>query len=132
MGSSREQQGVEKSDQEHDSSPRRPGRRGVRARRRHRRRRLRRPQRRLVRVDHATSIKVTFKDGKTATAKLVGKDDSTDTAVIKVDAASSELHPLAIGSSAAVQPGDEVVAIGSPFGLTETMTAGIVSAVDRT
>src|SRR5581483_6049611 len=51
---------------------------------------------------------------------------------IKVDAASSELHPLRIGSSAAVQPGDEVVAIGSPFGLTETMTAGIVSAVDRT
>ena len=83
-------------------------------------------------VDGATSIKVTFKDGKTATAKLVGKDDSTDTAVIKVDTASSELHPLAIGSSAAVQPGDEVVAIGSPFGLTETMTAGIVSAVDRT
>ena len=83
-------------------------------------------------VDGATSIKVTFKDGKTATAKLVGKDDSTDTAVIKVDVASSELHPLTIGSSAGVQPGDEVVAIGSPFGLTETMTAGIVSAVDRT
>jgi putative serine protease PepD len=83
-------------------------------------------------VDGATSIKVAFKDGKTATATLVGKDDSTDTAVIKVDVASSELHPLTIGSSAGVQPGDEVVAIGSPFGLTETMTAGIVSAIDRT
>jgi len=83
-------------------------------------------------VDGESSIKVTFKDGKTATATLVGKDDSTDTAVIKVDVASSELHPLTIGSSAAVQPGDAVVAIGSPFGLTETMTAGIVSAVDRT
>ncbi|HEX3054918.1 MAG TPA: trypsin-like peptidase domain-containing protein [Gaiellaceae bacterium] len=83
-------------------------------------------------VDGASSIKVSFKDGKTATAKLVGKDDSTDTAVIKVDVASSELHPLTIGSSAGVQPGDSVVAIGSPFGLTETMTAGIVSAVDRT
>ena len=83
-------------------------------------------------VDGASSIKVTFKDGKTATATLVGKDDSTDTAVIKVDVASSELHPLTVGSSAAVQPGDAVVAIGSPFGLTETMTAGIVSAVDRT
>jgi putative serine protease PepD len=83
-------------------------------------------------VDGASSIKVHFKDGTSATATLVGKDDSTDTAVIKVSVASSELHPLAIGSSAAVQPGDEVVAIGSPFGLTETMTAGIVSAIDRT
>jgi putative serine protease PepD len=83
-------------------------------------------------VDGASSIKVHFKDGTTATATLVGKDDSTDTAVIKVGVDSSELHPLSIGSSAAVQPGDEVVAIGSPFGLTETMTAGIVSAIDRT
>ena len=83
-------------------------------------------------VDGANSIKVHFKDGKTVTASLVGKDDSTDTAVIKVNVDSSELHPLAIGSSAAVQPGDEAVAIGSPFGLTETMTAGIISAVGRT
>jgi len=83
-------------------------------------------------VDGASSIKVHFEDGKTATATLVGKDDSTDTAVIKVSIDSSELHPLAIGSSSGVQPGDEVVAIGSPFGLTETMTAGIVSAIDRT
>ncbi|HEY4412862.1 MAG TPA: trypsin-like peptidase domain-containing protein, partial [Gaiellaceae bacterium] len=83
-------------------------------------------------VDGATSIKVHFKDGTNATATLVGKDDSTDTAVIKVNVASSGLHPLTMGSSAAVQPGDEVVAIGSPFGLTETMTAGIVSATGRT
>jgi putative serine protease PepD len=83
-------------------------------------------------VDGATSIKVHFKDGKTATATLVGKDDSTDTAVIKVNVDSSELHPLSIGSSSGVQPGNEVVAIGSPFGLTETMTAGIVSAIGRT
>ena len=83
-------------------------------------------------VDGASSIKVHFKDGSTATATLVGKDDSTDTAVIKVNIDSSKLHPLPIGSSASVQPGEEVVAIGSPFGLTETMTAGIVSAIDRT
>lgn len=83
-------------------------------------------------VDGASSIKVHFQDGTSATATLVGKDDSTDTAVIKVNVDSSELHPLSIGSSAAVQPGDEVVAIGSPFGLTETMTAGIVSAIGRT
>jgi len=83
-------------------------------------------------VDGASTIKVHFQDGKTATATLVGKDDSTDTAVIKVSVDSSELHPLTMGSSASVQPGQEVVAIGSPFGLTETMTAGIVSAIDRT
>ena len=83
-------------------------------------------------VDGATSVKVTFKDGKTASAKVVGTDNSTDTAVIKVDVPASELHPLTIGSSAAVQPGDEAVAIGSPFGLPETMTAGIISAVGRT
>jgi putative serine protease PepD len=83
-------------------------------------------------VDGATSVKVKFKDGKVVTAKVVGIDNSTDTAVIKVTAPASELHPLTMGSSAAVLPGDEVVAIGSPFGLTETMTAGIVSAVGRT
>src|SRR5579864_5346634 len=83
-------------------------------------------------VDGATSIKVHFKDGTNANATLVGKDDSTDTAVIKVNVPSSELHPLKVGSSATVQPGDEVVAIGSPFGLTETMTAGIISAIGRT
>ena len=83
-------------------------------------------------VDGATSVKVTFKDGKTASAKVVGTDNSTDTAVIKVDVPASELHPLTIGSSAAVAPGDEAVAIGSPFGLPETMTAGIISAVGRT
>jgi putative serine protease PepD len=83
-------------------------------------------------VDGATSIKVQFKDGTTAKATLVGKDESTDIAVIKVDVASSELHPLTLGTSSGVQPGQEVAAIGSPFGLAETMTAGIVSAVSRT
>ena len=83
-------------------------------------------------VDGGTSVKVKFKDGKTASAKIIGIDNSTDTAVIKVDAPASELHPLTIGSSSSVAPGDEVVAIGSPFGLTETMTAGIVSAIGRT
>ena len=83
-------------------------------------------------VDGATSIKVQFKDGTTAKATLVGKDESTDIAVIKVDVASSELHPLTLGTSSDVQPGQEVAAIGSPFGLAETMTAGIVSAVNRT
>jgi putative serine protease PepD len=83
-------------------------------------------------VDKATSIKVEFADGSTAKATLVGTDRSTDTAVIHVDVAASKLHPLTLGSSASVQPGQSVVAIGSPFGLPETMTAGIVSATART
>ncbi|HET7568101.1 MAG TPA: trypsin-like peptidase domain-containing protein [Gaiellaceae bacterium] len=83
-------------------------------------------------VDGANAISVRFQDGTTAKATLVGSDSSTDIAVIKVDVDASKLHPLALGSSAGVQPGQEVVAIGSPYGLPETMTAGIVSAVDRT
>src|SRR3954471_11791339 len=83
-------------------------------------------------VDGATSIEVTFADGKTASAKVVGTDPSTDVAVIKVDVAKSELHPLAFADSNAVQVGDGVVAIGSPFGLEGTVTTGIVSALDRT
>src|SRR5436190_408852 len=55
-----------------------------------------------------------------------------DTAVIHVDLPASKLHPLALGNSSSVQPGQSVVAIGSPFSLPETMTAGIVSATNRT
>ncbi len=83
-------------------------------------------------VDGATSITVRFKDGKTAKATLVGTDPSTDIAVIKVNVAASELHPLTLGTSSTIEPGQDVIAIGSPFGLTETMTSGIVSAIDRT
>jgi putative serine protease PepD len=83
-------------------------------------------------VDGASSFKVTFQNGSKATATLVGKDDSSDIAVLKVNVASSQLHPLTIGDSATVLPGEAVAAIGSPFGLTETMTSGIVSAIDRT
>jgi putative serine protease PepD len=83
-------------------------------------------------VDGATSIKVTFEDGSTAKATLVGTDKSTDTGVIHVDLPTSQLHPLALGNSSSAEPGQNVVAIGSPFGLAETMTAGIVSATNRT
>jgi putative serine protease PepD len=83
-------------------------------------------------VENATSIRVRFQSGKTAKATLVGTDDSTDIAVIKVDAAASLLHPLTLGNSAAVQVGQDVAAIGSPFGLPETLTSGIISAVNRT
>ena len=83
-------------------------------------------------VNNASSITVQFEDGATAKAKLVGSDRSTDTAVIHVDVSSSKLHPLSLGDSSSVQPGQSVAAIGSPFGLAETMTAGIVSATNRT
>jgi putative serine protease PepD len=84
-------------------------------------------------VGGASSIKVTFQDGSTATATLVGKPDkTTDTAVIHVNKPASQLHPLTLGNSSSVEPGQTVVAIGSPFSLQETMTAGIVSAVNRT
>jgi putative serine protease PepD len=84
-------------------------------------------------VGGASSIKVTFQDGSTANATLVGIDKSTDTGVIHVNVPAGKLHPLTLGDSAAVQPGQEVVAIGTPFSpsLAETMTAGIVSAVNR-
>ena len=82
-------------------------------------------------VDGATAIQVRFKDGSVAKATLVGSDPSSDTAVIKVDVPSSKLKPLALADSSAVEPGQGAVAIGSPFGYEESITAGIVSAVDR-
>ncbi len=82
-------------------------------------------------VDGATSISVQFWNGKTYRAHLVGADKTTDLAVIKVDAPSSQLYPLSVGSSTDLQVGDGVVAIGSPFGLEETVTSGIVSALHR-
>jgi putative serine protease PepD len=83
-------------------------------------------------IDGATSIKVTFSDGVTRTATLAGKDDATDVAVLKVDPSGLTLHPLKLGSSAALGVGDGLVAIGSPFGYDESVSTGIVSGVDRT
>ena len=83
-------------------------------------------------VDGASTITVHFWNGKSVKATLVGTDDSSDTAVIKVNVDSSQLHPLTLGDSSTVLPGQAVVAIGSPFGLPETMTSGIVSAINRT
>jgi S1-C subfamily serine protease len=82
-------------------------------------------------VDNADSVSVQFWNGNTYKASVVGSDQSTDLAVIKVDAPQSMLHPLTFGDSSNVRVGDPVVAIGSPFGLEETLTAGIVSAVHR-
>ena len=82
-------------------------------------------------VDGARSISVKFWNGATNNATVVGTDPSTDLAVIKVDAPQSLLRPLSLGDSSKVLVGDSVVAIGSPFGLEETVTAGIVSALHR-
>jgi putative serine protease PepD len=82
-------------------------------------------------VANATSVKVNFNDGRTAKATVVGTDSSTDVAVIHVNVPTSELHAIPFADSSTAQVGDPVVAIGSPFSLPETTTAGIVSAVGR-
>ena len=79
----------------------------------------------------ATSVKVNFQNGHSYSAKVLGTDPSTDVAVIHVDAPSSELHPIPLANSDDAQVGDPVVAIGSPFSLPETTTAGIVSQTGR-
>ena len=83
-------------------------------------------------VEDAVSITVTFADGNTYDAEVLGSDASTDLAVLSADAPTSEYYPLEIVSSSTVRVGDYVVAIGSPYGLAGTMTTGIVSALDRT
>lgn len=82
-------------------------------------------------IDGASSMKVTFSDGSSYKATVTGTDPSTDIAVLKVNAPSSMLAPLTLGDSSKVVVGDGVVAIGDPFGLTGTVTTGIVSAVNR-
>jgi putative serine protease PepD len=82
-------------------------------------------------VANASVISVMFSDGSKYTAKVVGTDPSSDLAVLKVSAPSSKLHPLTLGDSTKLAVGDGVVAIGSPFGLDETVTTGIVSALNR-
>jgi S1-C subfamily serine protease len=85
-------------------------------------------------VEGAQKIQVTLgstDSSQPVNAEVVGKDPSTDVALLKVDAPSDQLHPLALGDSSDVTVGDPVVAIGNPFGLDRTATAGIVSALQR-
>jgi S1-C subfamily serine protease len=83
-------------------------------------------------VQGAGDIQVTLgEDEDPVDAELVGRDASTDVAVLQVDPDDTELHPLTLGSSSEVQVGDPVVAIGNPFGLERTVTTGIVSALQR-
>ena len=82
-------------------------------------------------VSGASSVTVNFPNGAAYKATVVGADPSTDIAVIKVNAPASLLKPLPIGNSSKLVVGDPVVAVGSPFGLDGTVTAGIVSALHR-
>jgi S1-C subfamily serine protease len=83
-------------------------------------------------VSGATKVTVQFADKHVVDARIAGRDESTDLAVLKVSATPSELRPLSLGSSANVQVGDPTIAIGNPFGLERTLTTGVVSATKRT
>ena len=82
-------------------------------------------------VQGAKKINVSFSNGASTKAGVVGVDPSSDLAVLKVDASSRALTPLQLGNSDDMRVGDPVVAIGNPFGLDRTVTAGIVSAIQR-
>jgi len=90
----------------------------------------------IITNDHviagAQRVQVSFSGRDAVAARVVGKDPSTDVAVLQVAARSRSLTPLPLGDSDDVVVGDPVVAIGNPFSLTRTATAGIVSAVERT
>ena len=78
-------------------------------------------------VAGAQSITVTFSDGSTAPATVVGTNSNDDLAVIHVSVSASKLHPVTLGNSDSVQVGDAVYAIGAPFGLSGSFTQGVVS-----
>jgi putative serine protease PepD len=81
-------------------------------------------------AENGGSLRVSFNDGSTADAEILGTDPLTDTAVIKAQDVS-DLTPATIGKSANLGVGEAVVAIGSPYGLDATVTSGIVSALNR-
>lgn len=82
-------------------------------------------------VSEAIEILVTFADGYVTTAEIVGIDEYSDIAVIRVDIAPERIVPIAIGDSNQIAVGQRVVAIGNPFGLQSSMTRGIISALGR-
>ena len=82
-------------------------------------------------IDGAQEVEVNFSGDDRVPARVLGSDPSTDLAVLEIDAQARALTPLPLGNSDAVRVGDSVVAIGNPFGLERTVTAGIVSALQR-
>src|SRR3954466_9062452 len=82
-------------------------------------------------VNGGSNIQVRFGHGDPVGAKLVGKDLSTDLALVKVDPSKVKLDPLPLGDSSKLKVGDPAVAIGNPFGFDDTVTTGIISALQR-
>ena len=88
-------------------------------------------------IDGAKTVDVTFIDGNTYTAKVIGNDPSSDIAVLQVTnnntnlSSPESLIPLVIANSSGLQVGQQIIAIGNPFGLSDTMTTGIVSQIGR-
>jgi putative serine protease PepD len=82
-------------------------------------------------VANATGVKVKVGDGPVKAARVVGRDASTDLALLKIDPAGQDLVPLRFGDSSKVAVGDPTYAIGNPFGLSRTLTTGVVSALQR-
>jgi serine protease Do len=82
-------------------------------------------------IEDAQTITVEFYDGTSVDAKVIGTDPESDLGVIQVDVDASYLQPVTLADSTQVQPGDIAIAIGNPYGLQNTMTVGIVSALGR-
>lgn len=82
-------------------------------------------------VGTETKVEVDFASGLKTFGDVIGTDSYSDLAVIKVDVSASDLHPLPLGDSDILQVGQTVIAIGNPFGLSGTMTTGIISALGR-
>jgi len=83
-------------------------------------------------VDGATDVQVLLNNGKTITAKVLGTDSADDLAIVKIDAGSvNGITPLQFGDSNTVQPGQMIIAIGTPYGLTDSVTDGIISGLNR-
>ena len=82
-------------------------------------------------IDDAQKVVITFLDGRSYNAEIIGTDEFTDLAVIKVNADLALLHPLTIGDSSNLKVGEQIAAIGNPFGLSGSMTSGIVSQLGR-
>ncbi len=83
-------------------------------------------------ITGASKVTVTLADGTTRTATVLGADNATDVAVLKIDSSGLKLSPLTLGSSASVSVGEPVAAIGDPFGYERSLSTGIISGVDRT
>jgi len=83
-------------------------------------------------IDDADTIQVTFLDGNITSASLIGMDIYSDLAVVKVDPQVTRLYPVVLGNSSELSVGEPVAAMGNPFGLSDTLTVGVVSSLERT